>query len=72
MNKVIVEENGNYIGFVCEGNMDADNATVHTVGMLASVEECDAWLDDAIARRAWETKSELPDLFRTPLHDTTK
>ena len=66
MNKVIVEENGNYIGFVCEGD------TVHTVGMLASVEECDAWLDDTIARRAWETKSELPDLFRTPLHDTTQ
>ena len=55
MNKVIVEENGNYIGFVCEGDTDAGNATVHTV-----------------ARRAWETKSELPDLFRTPLHDTTQ
>ena len=62
MNKAIVEENGKYIGFVFEGDAESGNATVHTVGMLATLEECDAWLDDAIARRAWETKSELPDL----------
>ena len=64
MNKAIVEENGKYIGFVFEGDAEAgDELTVHTVGMLATLKECHAWLDDAIARRAWETKSELPDLY---------
>lgn len=49
-----------FIGMVIE------DETLLTVGMKPTKHEMQAWLDDAVARRAWEDGSELPDM-----HDRT-
>ena len=55
--KVIVQDDAQYVGYVIE------NEVAVTVGVMPTEAEMSAWLDDAIKRRAWETKSELPDMY---------
>lgn len=44
-------------GFVLEGN------TMVTCCLIETRKGVEAWLDDAVARRAWEDGSELPDMY---------
>jgi hypothetical protein len=57
MDKIIIKENDRFLGFVIEDN------TVQTVGALLTLKECEDWLEDCIARRAWEDGSEAPDMY---------
>jgi len=45
------------VGYVVE------NEVAVTIGVMPTEEAMNAWLDDAIKRRAWETNSELPDMY---------
>jgi|LauGreSuBDMM15SN_2_FD.fasta_scaffold484677_1 hypothetical protein len=55
--KIIVEDDAQYVGYVVE------NEVAVTIGVMPTEEAMNAWLDDAIKRRAWETNSELPDMY---------
>jgi hypothetical protein len=55
--KIIIEHEDSFIGYVYE------NGVAVTVGIMLTEAEMNKWLDDAIARRAWETASELPDMY---------
>jgi hypothetical protein len=55
--KLIIEHEDAFIGYISE------NGVTVTVGTMPTEAEMNEWLDDAIARRAWETASELPDMY---------
>lgn len=46
-----------FLGLVIEDD------TIVTIGVMKTKDEMQAWLDDAVARKAWEDGSELPDLY---------
>lgn len=50
-------ENKAFMGFVLE------DGVVVTMGLKPDEDSMQAWLDDAVARRAWEDGSELPDMY---------
>jgi hypothetical protein len=50
-----------WVGYV----YDPKEGEVVTMCVMHTESECDAWLDDAIKRKAWLDESELPDASDT-------
>jgi len=55
--KIIEEDDAQYVGYVVE------NEVAVTIGVMPTEAALNAWLDDAVKSRAWETISELPDMY---------
>ena len=61
MHKLIGQIDQMWVGYV----YDPKEGEVVTMCVMHTESECDAWLDDAIKRKAWLDESELPDASDT-------